>query len=242
MKKILLLLAVPFVFFTAQADTVTQAEADNIVLERMSQETRQHAIYAKDDVQEKVTITSIDGEVLEVNYKFWIYYVKYIDNAGKYIIVKESNGNLLEINVRGDAKPEDLGKWRIVEFVRISGIWRVKALSISGELTNIGSPPDNAYYSDISIEIPNATQGYIDGHTFVNTIGFEFEIKEHQRISLAKNGLFDGTRIAEDNFGMAFRDHIMFNVVKFYLSDNELQFVDSQDNPVIVFINHLNKD
>jgi len=115
MKKIFLLLAAPFVFFTAQADTVTQAEADGIVLELMSGETQQHAIYAKDGVQQKWTITSIDGEVLEVNYKFWIYYVSYIDNAGKYILVKESNGNLLEINVKGDAKPDDLDEWRILK-------------------------------------------------------------------------------------------------------------------------------
>jgi len=122
MKKILLLLAAPFVFFTVQADLITQAEADGIVLELMSRGTQQHAIYAKDGVQQKMTITSIDGEVLEVNYKFWVYYVNYIDNAGKYIMVKESNGNLLEINVESDAKPDDLEEWRILKAIEISGI------------------------------------------------------------------------------------------------------------------------
>ena len=115
MKKILLLLAAPFVFFTAQSETITQGEADNIVLECMNREIRQYTLYAKEDVQQKMTITSIAGEVLEVNYRFWVYYVNYIDNVGQYIIVKESNGNLLEINVKSDAKPDDLVEWRIVK-------------------------------------------------------------------------------------------------------------------------------
>jgi len=115
MNRIILLLAAPFIFFTAQADQITKEEANNIVLERMSQETRQYTIYAKDGVQQKMTITSVDGEVLDVNYKFWCYYIEYIDNTGQYIIVKESNGNLLEVNVKGEAKPEDLRDWRIVK-------------------------------------------------------------------------------------------------------------------------------
>jgi len=115
MKNIFLLLAAPFIFFAAQAETVTQTEADNIVLERLSQETRQYTIYAKDGVQSKMTITSANGEVLEVNYKFWLYYIDYTGNVGKYIIVKESNGNVLEVNVTSDADLVDLEGWRIVD-------------------------------------------------------------------------------------------------------------------------------
>lgn len=121
----------------------------------------------------------------------------------------------------------------------ISGIWEVKAISISNELTNIGSPPENAGYSNISITIPDTTHGLISGNTFYNTIWFSFEIKEHQRIILKNYG---GTRIAEDSWGQDFRDHMMFNVVKFDISNNELQFIDPLDNTVILFINGLNKD
>ena len=120
MNRILLLTATLFACLYVQADQITKEEADNIVLERMSPETRQYTIYAKDGVQQKMTITSVDGEVLDVNYKFWCYYIEYIDNTGKYIILKESNGNLLEVNVKGDAKPEDLEEWRIVEAMQIS--------------------------------------------------------------------------------------------------------------------------
>jgi hypothetical protein len=113
----------------------------------------------------------------------------------------------------------------------ISGTWEVKMISVSGKLTNIGLPPENASYSSILIEIPNAEQGYMDGHTFRNKIDIGFEITEHQRINIKTYG---GTRIAEDEWGMAFSDHIRY-VVKFDISNSELTFLDSLNNPVIVF-------
>jgi hypothetical protein len=121
----------------------------------------------------------------------------------------------------------------------ISGTWEVKAIRISDELTTIDSPPDNAHFSNISIIIPNVTQGHITGNTFKNSIGFHFEIKEQQQI-LFKN--YGGTRLAEDSWGRGFADQISFNVVKFDISNNELQFIDSLDNIVILFIKGLNKD
>ncbi|MDR2148732.1 MAG: hypothetical protein LBE91_20010 [Tannerella sp.] len=126
-----------------------------------------------------------------------------------------------------------------VDTISISGIWIVKALSISGELTDIGSPPGNATKPDISIVIPDGRQGYIEGHTFLNSIGFDFKIEENQQINLAKRGIFDATRFADDDWGMAFRDHILFNVRKFEITSNELKFMDSQNNTVILFINYL---
>jgi len=133
------------------------------------------------------------------------------------------------------------GEMQITNNIR--GIWEVKAISISGELTNIDLLPDNR---GISITIPNTTQGYIIGNTFVNKIDFEFEIRENQQISFKNYG---STRSAEDDRGAAFRDHIMFNVVQFKISNSvawwlggkELHFIDSQDNSVIVFINYLDE-
>jgi len=115
----------------------------------------------------------------------------------------------------------------------ISGIWKVQKISISGELKNVVSP-DNASYSAITIEIPETTQGYMGGHTFQNTMGFEFKIKEDRQIILKHYG---GSRGEEDKWGYAFQDHIMFNVRKFDISkNNELIFMDSQNNPLIVFV------
>jgi hypothetical protein len=121
-----------------------------------------------------------------------------------------------------------------VNISSINGIWEVKTIDISSELANIGSPPENALYSNILITISVTAQEQIvgEGHTFYNMIGFTFEIKEHQQISFITYG---GTRIAEDEWGRAFSDHIRY-VVKFDISNNELKFMDSQNNPVIVFI------
>jgi len=130
MKKILLLTAVLFACLSAQANLITQTEADYIVWERLIQETQPYIVYAKDGVQSKMTITSANGEVLEVNYKFWLYYIDYFNNAGQYIFVKESNGKLLEVNVTSDATPGDLNVWRIVKTMNC------KELKI-GEITEL---------------------------------------------------------------------------------------------------------
>ena len=116
----------------------------------------------------------------------------------------------------------------------IGGTWNVKAISVSNELTYIETPPENAHYPNISITIPNTTQGNIRGHTFRNTILFDFEIKGNRQIIFKKYG---DTEMAEDSLGRVFGNHIMFNVVKFNVSNNELKFIDSQDNTVILFIN-----
>lgn len=121
----------------------------------------------------------------------------------------------------------------------IGGTWNVKAISVSNELTYIETPPENAHHPNISITIPDTIQGDISGHTFRNTISFGFEIKENRQIDLKNYG---GTRMTEDPLGRAFGNHIMFNVVKFNVSNNELQFIDSLDNTVVLFINALNKD
>jgi len=113
MNRILLLTVALFACFSVQADLITQTEADDIVLERLIQETQPYIVYAKDGVQQKVTITSVNGEVFDVNYKFWLYYIRFAD-FGRYVFVKESNGNVLEVNVKGDATPGDLAQWRIL--------------------------------------------------------------------------------------------------------------------------------
>jgi len=118
MNKILLLLFVPFVFCTAVSAQITQKEADAIVLEQMRQDTASYTIYAKADMQTGMTITTAAGEILEFDYSCWSYYISYAD-FGRYLIVNASNGNLLAINPKSNAAPEDLAEWRIVTPVSI---------------------------------------------------------------------------------------------------------------------------
>ena len=111
MKKILLLIAAPFAFFFALSAQITQKQADGIVLERLSQET-QPTVYAKNGVQADMTVTTSAGETLELDYACWVYYYT---NAGRYLIVNASNGNLLEVNAKSNAEPSDLAEWREVK-------------------------------------------------------------------------------------------------------------------------------
>ena len=115
MRKIILLLAVPFAFFsTLQAQEISQDASDSIVLERMSLETKPHTVYAKMD--STAGISTAAGELLELDYPCRVYYIKYSQKASgskcKYLIVNKKNGNLMTVNTANDAPP-DLTAWRI---------------------------------------------------------------------------------------------------------------------------------
>jgi hypothetical protein len=115
MKKTFIFIAASLVFLSLQAQ-ITQSEADSIVLERMSQETRQHTIHAQENVQTNYSITTSQGEVLELDYPCWIYYINYFKNTiGHYLVVKESNGNLLKVKTKNNVEPSDLAQWRIIK-------------------------------------------------------------------------------------------------------------------------------
>jgi len=99
-------------FATIKAQT-TQEQSYELVFERMSNDTLYYDIYFKGGLQPtgKEIITSA-GEVIEINYESWIYYIFHSDaNKSCYLIINESNGNLLEIKARNDEGPDDLAEW-----------------------------------------------------------------------------------------------------------------------------------
>jgi hypothetical protein len=53
---------------------------------------------------------------LELDYSCLIYYINYLEgtNTARYLVVKESNGNLLEVNPKNNAAPSNLAEWRII--------------------------------------------------------------------------------------------------------------------------------
>jgi len=115
MKKTILLIFVPLMLFLTLSAQVTQTGADSIVKEHMNGELKSYTIYAKENVQTGFEITTATGEILELDYPCWVHYVDFANvTNGKYLIVKESNGNLLEINVINDEEPANLRQWRIV--------------------------------------------------------------------------------------------------------------------------------
>ena len=113
--KLLLIMIVPFAFLSALSAQVTQAQADSIVMERMSNETQTHTIFSKDGVQTEMTITTANDEIFDLVYPCLVYYIRYEDETnGKYLIVSESNGNLLEIRTESNAVAGNLAEWNFL--------------------------------------------------------------------------------------------------------------------------------
>ncbi len=141
MKKIVLSIAASFVSLFVSAQ-VTQSASDTIVLERMSQETRQYTLHAKEEVQTQYSITTSAGEELELDYPCRVYYVSYMEdtNISRYLIVKESNGNLLEVNTKNTAQPDNLANWRIIQEEPLDTFVLISQGNLSG---NEGLPKQN---------------------------------------------------------------------------------------------------
>jgi len=116
MKKILLLIAVSFALLTISTAQITQQQADSIVLERLNCETQPYTLHAKASVQEDgYTITTSQEEVFELDYTCWVYWVRYSEEMNSnYLIIKENNGSLLEIELTDNEGPDDLDEWRTV--------------------------------------------------------------------------------------------------------------------------------
>jgi len=117
MKKILLLITLPFVFILTLTAQITIEQADEIVIIYMKDEIKPHNIFAKEEVQiDGFTVVTSTGEELELDYSCFVYYVKYNkETNGKYLAVKANNGNILEVNTKKDGGPDDLDSWRDLE-------------------------------------------------------------------------------------------------------------------------------
>ena len=121
-KRIIIIIVQTFVFLSALPAKITQTKADEIVLERISQETQPYIVFAKEGIQTNMSVTTLAGEELELDYPCWVYYTQYplICDAihcyhARYMIVNINNGNLLEINKKMDLWPSDLAEWRVVK-------------------------------------------------------------------------------------------------------------------------------
>ena len=151
---------------------VTQSQADSIALHRMSSDTRAYTLYANAILQQEgYTITTSLGEVFELDYPCWVYYVHYTEETThKYLVVKNNTGNLLEMNVRNDEGPEDLNWWWILFptpppchciMDTLRGKWRW--VQTTGQVQ--GGSIDNAFGSVIKIFSQN-TDGSINYEVF----------------------------------------------------------------------------
>jgi len=110
MKRILLLTIAPLVFLSAISAQITMEEADRIVMERMGGESPPYFVYKyqwNGMLAGESSFTTSFGETIVLDYPCWTYYVSYSDKLydsttpGRFLIVKESNGTLMEIKSNG---------------------------------------------------------------------------------------------------------------------------------------------
>ncbi|MDR2972440.1 MAG: hypothetical protein LBU83_11015, partial [Bacteroidales bacterium] len=103
MKKNTLFIFILFVCAISLQAQITQKEADIKVTEHLSGIAIPFTLYAHEDVQTGFEVLTSTGEKLKLAYSCWVYYVNFTEETnGKYLIVKESNGNILEANVKND--------------------------------------------------------------------------------------------------------------------------------------------
>jgi len=138
MKKTALFLAFAFAFIAALTAQITREQADQIAIEYLGEQSSDFTIYSKDTLQvDGITIATSTGELLELEYPCWVYYVHFTGKTNnKYLLIKESNGNVLEINTKNDDGIQDLEKWRVVPFINHS-IWKyTKMQAWSGQVND----------------------------------------------------------------------------------------------------------
>jgi hypothetical protein len=119
MKKLLLFFALPLASFLTLSAQITQQEADSIALHHLLCDEYIFELFAMEEMQaDGFIFYSSIGENLKFSYPCWVYYVQHSlhpKKNGNYLIVKESNGNILEINANNDEGPDNLEEWRNVD-------------------------------------------------------------------------------------------------------------------------------
>jgi len=76
MKKFTILSVISFLSFLLSGQ-VSQENADSLILDFFMEETSHYALYAMEDLQDGVVITTSSGEILKLDYYCWVYFAKY---------------------------------------------------------------------------------------------------------------------------------------------------------------------
>jgi len=114
----------------------------------------------------------------------------------------------------------------------INHTWIVSKQYVSGELKSMTSPPVDAIYPGISIDIPATKDGTMIVNTYFNSTWIDFEIKDEQQLSFMNYG---DSRLPEDENGVAFKENLL-NTMKFELLNDRLIFINSQGHTMIEFV------
>ncbi|MDR0367535.1 MAG: T9SS type A sorting domain-containing protein [Bacteroidales bacterium] len=118
MKRIIILILVLLASETFLSAQVTRTQADATVRKYLQDEMIAYSllyVYADEPNEEGISITTSNDETFKVKYACWAYYADESETAQRrYLFVRESNENLLEVIASNDLS-SDPDKWNLVE-------------------------------------------------------------------------------------------------------------------------------
>ena len=144
---------------------------------------------------------------------------------GKYLIVKENNGNVMEVNTKNDAGPDDWEDWRLLlEFTLKDTGWKLEGV-VDVE-TGILTPLEPNGWGDVYKLIFDTDTTFF-GRGVLNLLGGKCEIDYRtNNINVLVIILTDANNIF---------DELLY--VKYL---NSVYYFSFQDNKLMLFFNELN--
>jgi len=236
MKKVFLIIT-PFVFLSTLSAQITREEADEIVLERMSREIPPYTVYAETDGREGAIITTSAGEVIELDYACWVYYIRNAipinesPTSGRYLIVNKNSENLLTIHTKDDFGANDMAAWRIVTEETLKGtVWKlVGVVDVeTGNLRVFHKPEDCRIINSFTLMFNSDFAGI--ARSTGNQIFVDLSRKDY-----VFNGRTMATECSDDGW---FFYYTAGPVTFFTLKKNELKFFYKQNEKEYYFLYH----
>jgi len=143
MKKNIILMLVSLALATSLSAQITREKADEIVFEHLQKEvTTPYLLYVYSHApsEDEIVITTYNEENIKVKYACWAYYLNENPELSeprqhRYLLVKENDGNLLEIITANDFGVENLTGWSLLSISEVNALKiKIYPNPTSGEL------------------------------------------------------------------------------------------------------------
>ena len=132
-----------FVLTTSLSAQISREKADEIVFEHLQKEvTTPYLLYVYSHApsEDEIVITTYNEENIKVKYACWAYYLNENPELSeprqhRYLLVKENDGNLLEIITANDFGVENLTGWSLLSISEVNALKiKIYPNPTSGEL------------------------------------------------------------------------------------------------------------
>lgn len=121
MKRIIILILVLLASETFLSAQVTRTQADATVRKYLQDEMIAYSllyVYADEPNEEGISITTSNDETFKVKYACWAYYADESETAQRrYLFVRESNENLLEVIASNDLSSDPERKQKHIPYM-----------------------------------------------------------------------------------------------------------------------------